>query len=67
MADRFAAVKKSGQERVKPAKKAKCAAIMIVFRQNRDVVLSYQGSRRPRIVDRSGMPVCGDWQFVINF
>jgi hypothetical protein len=29
--------------------------------------LSYQGSRRPRIVRWSGMPVCGDWQFVINF
>jgi hypothetical protein len=29
--------------------------------------LSYQGSRRPRIVRGSGMPVCGDWQFVINF
>jgi hypothetical protein len=27
----------------------------------------YQGSRRPRIVRWSGMPVCGDWQFVINF
>jgi len=29
--------------------------------------LSYQGSRRARIVRWSGMPVCGDWQFVINF
>jgi hypothetical protein len=29
--------------------------------------LSYQGSRIPRIVSPSGMPVCGDWQFVIDF
>jgi hypothetical protein len=29
--------------------------------------LSYQGSRRPRIVRPSDMPVCGDRRFVIDF
>ena len=45
----------------------KCAAIMIVFRQNSKCGLSYQACLIPRIVRPSDMPVCGDRQSVIFF
>jgi hypothetical protein len=55
------------QNDVETGKNCKCAAILIVFRRNSGVVLSYQAWRLPRIVRPSDMPVCGDRQFDIIF
>jgi len=55
------------QNDVETGKNCKCAAILIVFRRNPGVVLSYQAWRLPRIVRPSDMPVCGDRRFDIIF
>jgi hypothetical protein len=78
MAGRFAAFKtgpSTGQVRAKDGKITGKTGKNREMRRDYDRFFArirmsfnlYQGSRRPRIVRWSGMPVCGDWQFVINF
>jgi hypothetical protein len=57
----------AGSNHRETGKNCKCAAIMIVFRRNPGVVLSYQACPIPRILRASDMPVCGDRQPVIIF